>query len=1085
MNIEESREGIAVAFNYWTSKFSRAEAINIAQTFNTAVTRVLQNTSGTIGDVHLLSKEAENQIMEWNATCPSAVTSSFHEMFNNIVLQQPASPAIQSWDGSYTYAELDEASSRLAKYITGLGCGPGKMVPMCFDKSAWTVVSMLAVLKAGAACVQLDPRYPALRTKAIIEATRATIVLTTSRVAGLFEGLRVRAMDVEETLPTLEPVGDFVFPTISPDSVAFVVFTSGSTGLPKGIEVLHQSMCTFATSIGPPTRFSPQTRLLQFAAHTFDASNGDVFITLIYGGCLCIPSDHDRTNDLTGAINRMKVNTIFLTPTVADLLIPTAVPTLKNLCIGGEAIGWSLFNRWSNVEGLHLINVYGPAECTVWCAMNRLMPGDHPTNFGRGLSSVLWICDERDRLTPLGCVGELLVEGPLLARGYFNDKEKTDAAFIKEPQFLKNRANRSTRVYKTGDLVRYNMDGTMDYVGRKDTQVKLRGQRIELGEIEYHLGVQDGVRLSVVKIPSKGPFNGRLTAAVNLDNFTPSSFEDAGIHLVDRSRLAHALSQTSKIQEQLLEHLPGYMIPSDWVPVQHFPVTSSGKVDRVELTKWLEEIDQDTYDTLTQVELLSEIERPLNSVELQLQAVWSKVLDVPVSQITASKSFLRAGGDSVSAMKVVTQSRAAGISITVQDILRSKSLEGVAQLARHSDASQAQREETPLMSRSHEDWDEFVNTWLPKLQFTSTDEIEDIYPCSHMQQGILLSQIKSPETYIIRIRCEIVSPDGSTPIDPRKLHGAWSEVVRYHPILRTIFVETRSGTGLFNQVVLRNCEPEVVFADIATAVRKSFEIVGANRPPHRLTISQDEAGKVHIMLELSHAIIDGTSIQIMARDLARAYAEELPTGSGPLFSNYIATVQEHLSEHALDYWVKYLDGTEPCHLPALGDLAETDQNCSIEIGTLEASPIQSFCKEHDISLANFFQAIWALVLSTYCGSEDVSFGYVTSGRDTPVVGIEDAVGVFVNMLVCRVDMRETTSVLEVMRKVKEDFLEGLEYQHCSLAEILHALGLSKEQLFNTCLDFQVNPSNKDDGLGNRAPTILTESSEGQDYTEVS
>ena len=260
--------------------------------------------------------------------------------------------------------------------------------------------------------------------------------------------------------------------TVQPSSPAFVIFTSGSTGRPKGVVLEHGAMTTSANAHGANLGIGPESRFLQFASYTFDNSLEEMFTTLQRGGCVCVPSEEQRMNDLLQAIASLEANFMDLTPTVAALLDPRDVPSIKSLALGGEALTKAVVDQWCQHVRLH--GQYGPSEASINSAWKDFKTGGEPTNIGRAIGSVSWLVDpeNRNRLVPIGCKGELLIEGPILARGYLNDAEKTASVFIEGPAWAKTGAT-PRRFYCTGDLVHYTSEGEMMYLGRKDSQVKV------------------------------------------------------------------------------------------------------------------------------------------------------------------------------------------------------------------------------------------------------------------------------------------------------------------------------------------------------------------------------------------------------------------------------------------------------------------------------------------------------------------------------------------------------------------------------------------------------------------------------------
>lgn len=405
-----------------------------------------------IDSIEVISPQDIDQVLKWNRESPAEVIEEcVHRIFEERVLRQPYAPAIRAWDADLTYRELDRLATQLSHHLVSLGVGPEVMVPFCFEKSTWAVVSMLAILKAGGACVALDPSHPIERLKGIVQDVDATIILTSTQNAAMIGGLVDSLVTVDQSLFFELPViPKPACSTVKHANPAFVVFTSGSTGKPKGIVLEHKAIATSLNAHGKALKFGPHSRVLQFASYTFDISIQDIFTTLTRGGCVCIISDYDRLNDLAGGINTLGANWACLTPTVANIITPSQVPGLKTLTLAGEA------SQEKNIETWHgkvdLKNCYGPAECSIYCCWNETVTGTG--NIGRPLGSQLWLVDleNHDQLMPVGCTGEICVSGELLARCYVKDQQKTSSSFVKNTAWSSILLGEEHRIYKTGDV---------------------------------------------------------------------------------------------------------------------------------------------------------------------------------------------------------------------------------------------------------------------------------------------------------------------------------------------------------------------------------------------------------------------------------------------------------------------------------------------------------------------------------------------------------------------------------------------------------------------------------------------------------
>lgn len=371
----------------------------------------------------------------------------------------------------------------------------------------------------------------------------------------------------------------------------------------------------------------------------------EILTTLIVGGCVCVPDEYSRLNAITAAINDMKVNTALLTPSFAQLIDPSAVPGLRTLILGGEAMSQSHISTWA--DKVDLINAYGPTECSVVAAVKSHMSADTiPANIGRPIDTC-WIVDPKDhnRLVPIGAVGELLIEGPTLARGYLNNEQKTSESFIKNPRWAVELAHsfptRERRMYKTGDLVKYAADGSGDliYIGRKDNQAKLHGQRLELEEVEHHLKADSAIRHALVTIPKTGSCAGRLMAVLSLQGLEVSKAASDGELEILNSAVAS--DRLSGIRERLKARLPAYMVPSSWVLLEKLPLLPSGKLNRRQVERFVENMDENTYRKIATLGLdITSSGYNMTDIERRLQKIWSDVLNIPSEKVALNCSFL-------------------------------------------------------------------------------------------------------------------------------------------------------------------------------------------------------------------------------------------------------------------------------------------------------------------------------------------------------------------------------------------------------------------------------------------------------------
>lgn len=432
---------------------------------------------------------------------------------------------------------------------------------------------------------------------------------------------------------------------------------------------------------GKTLLFDESSRILQFASYNYDISIEEIFTTLLFGGTVCVPSEFDRKNNLVHVIRRMKVNTIDVTPSLASILDPKSLPDVEICLVGGESLTRDVYEKWSHC--VKLFNVYGPTECTIQCTATDFRESDYEFgSIGKAMGCVTWVVDIEDhtKLLPIGAIGELLIEGPIVGRGYLHDEERTAAAFVDPPPWLMGlRETMPGKLYKTGDLVRYLEDGSLAFVGRKDNQVKIRGQRIELEEIEHHvrqaLSVSNvleisitGVAAEIIKSKANGPSRLVVFLESRLCDAEIGREEQKISTSIPSSKLF--MSLCSFISAQLAKSLPSHMIPSAFVPLQHIPIGPAGKLDH----RYLQDLGSNVLTTSATSVDGREQRHPATPQELTLQEIWAEALSLKKETISLDDNFLQLGGDSIAAMRVVELARVKNLSLNLSQLFANPQL---------------------------------------------------------------------------------------------------------------------------------------------------------------------------------------------------------------------------------------------------------------------------------------------------------------------------------------------------------------------------------------------------------------------------
>jgi amino acid adenylation domain-containing protein len=741
----------------------------LAAQFHTILTQLCHvDPQIPLHSIRCFSELDRVQIQSWNQFQPSAVRQTAHTMFESQAQSSPKALALRAWDGDMTFEDLNHQSSALAAHLVSLGVGPGVLVPLCFEKSKWMTVSILAVLKAGAAWVPLDHKFPMDRLRQITKKAKATIIVSSKSMAVKMKTIVPDNVIVPETLAKSRQStasGSITKSLAGPDDTAYVLFTSGSTGEPKGVVMSHGSLCTGIIEQGRALGCSSQWRSLQFSAHTFDPSISEGLMTLCHGGCVCVPSEESRLNDLPGVIRELDVNCAQLTPSVAQVIDPEEVPSLKTLIFVGEAANSDNVMRWA--DKLRLVNAYGPTETCIYCSVKSdFTPNTSPTSVGMACGGNNWIVEAEnyEQLAPVGCVGEVVVSGPSLGKGYLDDEAATSAAFV-TCSWLRNMQPfvTSDRIYRTGDLAFYNSDGSMQLVGRKDNQVKVRGNRVELGEVERRLNKLSPLTTVMAYVPKAGPLQRQLITILSLNDTTLSSRKHISLRVSDAMSSTGTRTLLKQLRERLSREVPDYMIPSYWVVVDDIPLNNSGKLDRKVVKQWIEAIDDAQAALITQ-DIFGESDTTTSHIPEQyaniyepLRRVWSEVLEFEAHKINPHTSFFTLNGNSLSAIKVVALSKKRGLNFTVQDLLLSRTLSRLCEVVQLVDSSASSSTEFSLAP---------AQQYLLSLYGNSVSTMQE-HRCSLIQTFVEL-----PHTAIQK---------------------AFDKLIRVHPMLRARFF-TVDGT---------------------------------------------------------------------------------------------------------------------------------------------------------------------------------------------------------------------------------------------------------------------------------------------------
>ncbi|KAM4065833.1 AMP-binding enzyme [Hirsutella rhossiliensis] len=979
-----------------------------------------------------LSNKDLEQIWTWNEAVPPRITSCMHDLFRDKARQRPDAVAVESWDGTLTYGLLDELSSRLARLLRPRGVEIGTRVVLCFEKSMWTIVSLLGVMKAGATFCLTDPSQPEARLRAIVEQMGARLVVASVLQSQLAARICAEAQVVAVSRDYLNQSHDETpegLPRVPGTSPMYVIFTSGSTGKPKGVVICHENYTSGAIPRAKAVGYTQSSRVFDFPSYAFDVSIDCMLCTLVTGGTVCIPSEADRINDLSGAIRRSRANIVQLTPSVARVLEPDIISSLDVLGVGGEAVSASDATAWGKTTTV--VIGYGPSECTIACTINNAVGAS--TGIGTGVGATTWITDPDNDgiLMPVGEVGELLVEGPVVGAGYLGEPEKTAEVFIESPTWLRRGhgsvPGRRGRLYKTGDLVRYEAkgSGSMEFVGRKDHQVKLRGQRVELAEVEHHLRtcVPAGTEVIAEVVEGAG---GSKTLTAFLSEPSGPAVADTGTLLTEPSpALASALAGIDTAMEA---RVPRYMVPAAFVIIRTMPSLVSGKADR----KRLRELGASLRPGAGAGHGDDQEPGAETDKEKKLQRAWEQVL-APGVKIDKKSNFLALGGDSLGAMRLVAAARGESLGLSVAAIFANPSLDKMA--AEAADMADAFQDPVPPFSLLESDWDASnAKTQTARLCNVAPDAVDDVYPCTPLQEALMALSAKVQQAYVAQRVVELEDAAAA-----ERLFASLDTASRDCPILRTRIVQV-PGRGLV-QVVVRGGLVRRGSSDLADyLVSDSEESMLLGEPLVRCAVISSTTNKVHFVLTMHHALYDGWAIPLIMDRVNKVYRGQ--TLQRPAeFKHFIRYLGSVAREDTAAYWREQLDGATVPQFPALPfDEYQAQADSLLEVYV----PLRPAAAS-EATMATVIRAAWALVVSQY-GNQDVVFGETLTGRNASVVGAEQIEGPMITTVPVRIRIHGHVTVAEYLASVQEQAVSQIPHEHFGLQHI-RKLSLGA---FNAC-----------------------------------
>ncbi|KAM0430348.1 hypothetical protein ACHAQK_010679 [Fusarium lateritium] len=1035
--------------DYWASRMDKDYAQSLLQDFQEALHSIFQNIGTTVSKLELISDHQKQQILERNSRVPEGLNRCVHELVSERVQKQPSAVAINAWDGSLTYEELENRTSHLAQHLVSIGVGPEVPVGVCMDKSKLVPVAMLAILRAGGAVVPIGVEEPIARVQAILADSSPVAIIGDGKQVCRLSGLGTQILNIIDILADESPSTPSSTVTqetgAKPENTAWIFYTSGSTGTPKGVLVEHRALATSMRAHGVALNLSQEDRVLQFAAHTFDVSLSELFTTLIYGGCVCIPDETNRINDLAGSVLRLQANVLSLTSSMASTIRPADAPKVRKLILFGEEVKASVLEAW--IGKADIFNAYGPTESSIFASVSKpLQSVEDLANIGFPMNVNFWVTDPQNpgRLCPPGAPGELLIEGPLLARGYLNDEAKTSAAFVRDPAFASLLGiDKGRRFYRTGDIVRQNSDLSMSYLGRRDTQIKIRGQRLDVSEVEHWIIESlDGVIRAVVgllpadKKDTSSSGGVMLFAAVEFSKhtiFVPSGDSEI-LPASDELRKALGL-----LQSVLQEKLPSYMVPTFYIPFRRIPLTSSAKTDRKMVRRLVSELATSTLQDYVFEESSESDEQLLSETGHKIKDLWAIVLGVSSSSIRAGDHFLYRGGDSLLAIKLVEMARLQHINMTVKDVLSFPRLEDFARAVDERNAvgkagsTQGEEQNDPppfsLWEPSSSDREAELADIAMQCGL-STEDIVDIYPCTSLQESMLAATQQRPTAYLVR---QVYALSDS--VDLSHFRKTWEIMVQQAPVMRThMLLGQRSGSL---QVLSKKAIAWQTHDDLEEFVAQDqARAMAVGQPLMRFALVQDRSSGVrYFVWTAHHSVYDGWSAQLIQKRLATLYLNDEVPPAVP-FTRFIKYQQRKEEVDGIktdSYWRGQLGGDEPSAFPSMPSPFYKPQPTASLRSEVNTSVLNH--SRFGFSLADVLRAGWAKTLGQYLGTSDVVFGAILSGRNAPVAQITELMAPTITTVPVRVHVDQEANVSSYLGTIQSQAVEMIPFEHTGLEEI--------------------------------------------------
>ncbi|HEV8331152.1 MAG TPA: amino acid adenylation domain-containing protein, partial [Steroidobacteraceae bacterium] len=1055
--LQETDGSVTGTLNYATDLFDAATVERWAAHFRHVLKAMVAAPNRAVSRLQMMPEAEHRKVRElFNATQATySEHKLIHELFEEQVEHAPDAIAVEFEGDVLSYAELNRRANQVAWLLRSRGIGPDQLVGICMERSLEMVVGLMGILKSGGAYVPLDADYPAERLEYMLEDAAPRILLTQGRLRDRLPALagEVIALDEEwsqiETLSRDNP--DARAHGLSASHLAYVIYTSGSTGRPKGAMNEHRALINRLQWMQSQYSLGATDRVLQKTPFSFDVSVWEFFWTLMSGARLVVarPKGHQDPEYLRTVIDEAKVTTLHFVPSMLQIFVETLQPgqcqQLRHVVCSGEELSMALQRRFfERLPHVQLSNLYGPTEAAIDVTFWECKPDDRGVRvpIGRPIwNTQIHVLDRHQQPVPIGVAGEIHLGGAGVGRGYLNRPELTAQRFIPDPFTSQPGA----RLYKTGDLGRWRADGAVEYLGRNDHQVKLRGFRIELGEIEAQLSRHEDVSECVVLAREDVPGEKRLTA-----------------YIVPRDAANNPKVET--LRTHLSALLPEYMVPSAFVVLACMPLTPNGKLDK----RALPAPQLDAY-------VSHEYEAPQGEIEQTVAEIWRQLLRV--DRVGRHDSFFELGGHSLLIMQLMEPLQRKGLSTEVRRIFESPTLQEFAGLLQNTAAAQC----VVPPNRIPAGCKAITPEMLPLVELDpqqighiarsvpgGAGNIQDIYPLVPLQAGILFHHMldrSRGDTYVLPF---VLSVASRARLD--ELIAALQTVIDRHDILRTAVLWQELPQPL--QVVLRRAQLPVaethldpdrdIDEQLQEWLRPDRQRVDVREAPLvRLLFACDQrTGQLYVLLQFHHITIDHVTLEIITAEAVACLEGRADTLLRPVpYRDHVARTLAYARSHDAEaFFMRKLADVDESTAP-FGLLDVHGDGTQIEearehLPAQLSERVRAQARRAGVSSATVFHAAWAMVIARASGRDDVVFGSVLLGRLQASAGAQRILGMFINTLPLRLQMRESTAA-QLVEQTQRELVDLLSHEQASLAMAQRCSGVAGgAPLFTSLLNYR-------------------------------